>query len=183
MAITSGLWTLNALSVELGIRYRTLGKKLSDLKPDEEERQAGRVVRRWRLARVLKHLKAAGGNGIESDRPAGVSYRAAKEKYVALLKQLEYERVSAELIPAEEVVGAWQQLVAAFQAKCLALPSKLAPRLATMNDSRAVQAALTSAVREALEELSHYRLPRRARGNGRSTAEPGGPRRPRTAVH
>jgi hypothetical protein len=58
MAITSGLWTLNALSVELGVRYRTLGKKLSDLKPDEVEEQAGRQVRRWRLARVVKHLKA-----------------------------------------------------------------------------------------------------------------------------
>ncbi len=100
---------------------------------------------------------------------AGASYheaRALKERYAALLRKLEYERLSGELIPAEEIVGAWQQLVAAFRAKCLALPSKLAPRLVGINESRTIQNILNVAVREALQELSQFRLPRRTRGNG-----------------
>jgi hypothetical protein len=35
MAMTAGLWTLNALSVELGISSRVLGKRLSGLRLDE----------------------------------------------------------------------------------------------------------------------------------------------------
>jgi hypothetical protein len=73
MALTTQLWTLNALSVELGISSRVLGKRLSSLKPDDVEQQAGRQVKRWRLARVLKHLKAAGAKGeVDEQRIAGM---------------------------------------------------------------------------------------------------------------
>jgi hypothetical protein len=63
MALTTQLWTINALATELGISSRVLGRRLSDLRPDQVEQQEGRQVKRWRLARVLKHLKAASGNG------------------------------------------------------------------------------------------------------------------------
>jgi hypothetical protein len=53
------LWSISSLSVEFGIDRRTLGKKLSDLRPDGEGIEAGKTVRRWHLTRVLKHLKAA----------------------------------------------------------------------------------------------------------------------------
>ena len=59
MALTTQLWTINGLSVEFGISSRVLGRRLSDLPPDQVEHQAGRQVKRWRLARVLRHLKAA----------------------------------------------------------------------------------------------------------------------------
>jgi hypothetical protein len=67
MAMTTRLWTLNALSVELGISSRVLGKRLSNLAPDDVEQQASRQVKRWRLAHVLKHLKAAAGAKVEVD--------------------------------------------------------------------------------------------------------------------
>ena len=59
MALTTQLWTINALATDLGISSRVLGRRLSDLRPDEVEQQAGRQVKSWRLARVLKHLKVA----------------------------------------------------------------------------------------------------------------------------
>ncbi|MGH8588727.1 MAG: hypothetical protein ACREXX_05115 [Gammaproteobacteria bacterium] len=192
MALTTQLWTINALATELGISSRVLGKRLSDLKPDAEEQQAGRVVRRWRLARVLRHLETAGGGNGAAQKPAlprsqYEAARALREEYTARLRKLEYQRVSGELISAGEVLAAWQQLVAAFRSRMLYLPSKLAPQL-EMRESRYIQTILTAAVREALEELSQFRLPRRrARGNGsakRVIDRPGGPRRPRTApVH
>ena len=73
--------------------------------------------------------------------------------------ELEVAALERSLLPFDEVVQAWQQLVAAFRAKCLALPSKMAPRLA-MSETREIQAVLTAAVREALEELSRFDLPR-----------------------
>lgn len=66
------LWSISSLSIELGIDRRTLGKKLSNLRPDGEGIEAGKTVRRWCLARVLRHLKAAdrstaGSRGAEVD--------------------------------------------------------------------------------------------------------------------
>ena len=58
MAMNPQLWSLSGLSIELGTD-RTLAKRLSNLRPDGEGIEAGKTVRRWRLARVLRHLKAA----------------------------------------------------------------------------------------------------------------------------
>ena len=94
--------------------------------------------------------------------PATMSYQAArtlKEEYAALHRKLEYEQACGKLLPVDQVVQAWQQLVAAFRAKCLSLPSRLAPMLA-MSERGEIHKALTAAVREALEELSRFDLPR-----------------------
>jgi hypothetical protein len=122
----------------------------------------------------------------ETEDPAVTTYQIArtlKEKYAALSRKLEYEKACGRLLPADEVVQAWQQLVAAFRARCLALPTKLAPQLAVMNERREIQAALTAAVREALEELSRFDLPhdRPGRPRGEAPAGANGKSRPRRA--
>jgi len=166
MALTTQLWTINALATELGISSRVVGRRLSDLAPDQVEQQAGRQVKFWRLARVLKHLKAAdrttaGSSGEKADTQRARLTRARVRK-----AEIEIAALERSLLPFDEVVQAWQQLVAAFRAKCLALPSKMAPRLA-MSHTREIQAALTAAVREALEELSRFDLPRDRPGRPR----------------
>lgn len=139
----------------------------------------------------------------------GVEPSALHEERMRLLtaqaehKELEVAALHRSLLPFDEVVAAWQQVVAAFRAKCLALPSKLAPRLAVIHERRKVQDALTVEIREALEELSRLELAGEARGqerppsreptagaNGKSmgrskpAAEPRGQRRTRTVpVH
>jgi hypothetical protein len=40
LALTTQLWTINALATELGISHRVLGRRLSNLAPDEVEQQA-----------------------------------------------------------------------------------------------------------------------------------------------
>jgi phage terminase Nu1 subunit (DNA packaging protein) len=119
--------------------------------------------------------------------------------------ELEVAALHRSLLPFDEVVAAWEQLVAAFRARCLALPSKLAPRLAVIHERNKIQNALTAEIREALQELSRFDLAGRspARGaqgrpgrespagaNGKSvgrsklTIEPRGQRRARTVpVH
>ena len=75
-------------------------------------------------------------------------------------KELEVAALHRSLLPFDEVVTAWQQLVAAFRTKCLALPSKLAPQLAATNEIREIQGYIEGGVREALEELSRFTLAR-----------------------
>ena len=130
-------------------------------------------MKSWRLARVLKHLKAAdrtiaGPCGATADPERARLLRARARR-----AELEVAALQRDLLPSDEVVEAWQQLVAAFRARCLAIPSKLAPQLAVTNERGAVQAVLTAAVREALQELARFDLPRdrpAARGASRPPA-------------
>ncbi len=109
-----------------------------------------------------------------STEPSVTSYQVArtiKEKYAALHRKLDYERASGALIPVGEVIAAWQQLVAAFRAKCLALPSRLAPQLAAVNETREIEAHIAGGVREALEELSRFELADRTAESDKESGE------------
>jgi hypothetical protein len=72
MSMVRQLWSVSSLSIELGIDQRTLAKKLSNLRPDGEGIEAGKTVRRWYLARVLRHLKANGAKRGVDERMAGM---------------------------------------------------------------------------------------------------------------
>jgi phage terminase Nu1 subunit (DNA packaging protein) len=72
--------------------------------------------------------------------------------------ELEVDERKGALIPAERVIEAWEQLVSAFRARVLALPSKLVPRLASLNAVTQIQEVIAAGVREALEELARFEL-------------------------
>ena len=133
----------------------------------------------------VKYLQArADGRGVEGQDVH--TERARLTRARARRAELEADALERSLLPFDEVVQAWQQLVAAFRARCLALPSKMAPRLAMISETREIQNALTAAVREALEELSRFDLPRDRPGRQRSEPPAGsnGKSRPRRApVH
>jgi hypothetical protein len=122
----------------------------------------------------------------EAEDPEITTYQIArtlKEKYAALSRKLEYEKAYGKLLPIEEVTAGWQMLIMAFRSRVLAIPSKLAPRLVTMNERAAIQAALAGEIREALTELSEFSLPgdRPARPRGEPPAGNNGKSRPRRA--
>ena len=74
-------------------------------------------------------------------------------------EELKVAEMQAALLPRDGVLDAWQQLRAAFSARCLAIPPLLSGRLAVIQDRAEVQAILTAAVRQALEECSRFDLP------------------------
>jgi hypothetical protein len=96
---------------------------------------------------------------ITGDEPATYqAARAMKERYIALSRKLEYERACRRLLTVDEVVFAWQQIISAFRARTLAIPSRLAPQLVMIHDRKTVQAILTAEVRKTLQELSGFDL-------------------------
>ena len=105
----------------------------------------------------VKYLQArADGMGVE---PVDLhEQRTRLLKAQADKVEMEVLTLSGGLIPADQVVLAWQQLVAAFRARCLAMTSRLAPQLAGNNDIQAIKVSITDAVYEALEELSRFEL-------------------------
>lgn len=84
--------------------------------------------------------------------------RARLVKAQADKTEIEVAEMGRALIPAERVIAAWQQLVAEFRAKCLALPSRLAPQLAGNHAIQDIKESIAGGVREALEELSRFEL-------------------------
>ncbi len=105
----------------------------------------------------VKYLQErAEGRAVEPTDLHGERTRLLKAQ--ADKTELEVDERKGALIPAERVVEAWQRLVAAFRAKCLALPSKLAPQLAAVNEIPEIQHYIAGGVREALEELSRFEL-------------------------
>lgn len=56
MTMQPELWSINALSTELGIDRRTLSKKLATLPAAQSKKVGKRIEKRWMLADVVEHL-------------------------------------------------------------------------------------------------------------------------------
>jgi len=82
--------------------------------------------------------------------------RARKMEADAQMAELELLQAKGKLVPAEDVAGAWVDVLAAMKARLLALPSVCAPVCATETELATVQSILENQVREALDELSSY---------------------------
>jgi len=81
----------------------------------------------------------------EPDPQPGASYaqaRLAKIIYEAKLKHLEYEKRRQQLVEAEAVKNRWASILVELKERILAVPDKLAPEIAAINDERQVREAL-----------------------------------------
>jgi len=74
-------------------------------------------------------------------------------------QELAIQRERGELLPAPLITVTWQSLVGAARARLLAIPSKLAARLASENRVPVIQAELQREVYEALNELASTGMP------------------------
>jgi len=152
--VTPQLWTLNALSNELGIDRRTLAKRLADLLPDREQKSGRGVDKSWRLARVIVHLGPPGTSEDELDlgQERARLARAQTEK-----AELENAVRRGQLLEVSLVERTWQNLMVALRARMLSLPTKLAMELASLTDANSVRARLTDEVAELLDEAAAHR--------------------------
>ena len=89
----------------------------------------------------------------------GSSYDEARTRKVnaeAEIAELELAKIRGTLCMTNDVVAAWESVLHACKAKFLALPTKVAPILATETDVVAAKDHLENAIREALAELANY---------------------------
>lgn len=71
MAMTKKRWSINALSVELGLDRRTLARRLEDVEPAESKEVGDRTVKTFWLADVFLALSSPGSES-EMERLARV---------------------------------------------------------------------------------------------------------------
>ena len=89
----------------------------------------------------------------------GSTYDEARTRKVnaeAELAELELKKVHGELVIAEDVVSAWNDVLGALKAKLLSIPTKGAPIVSAETNTGACKAVLEDLINEALEELSNY---------------------------
>jgi hypothetical protein len=73
--------------------------------------------------------------------------------YKAKLRKLDFETRSGKLIPSDEVKVKWFTLARQIRDKLLAMPAKLAPQLAALNDVREVRELLDTEITVLLRAL------------------------------
>lgn len=143
------LWSVNALSVELGRDRRALARDLEGLKPDEETRKGKRTDRRWKLARVIAHLYASVEADIDFDNQRERLAAAQAEKV-----EMENAVRRGTLADVAAVQGVWADHILAARAKLLSLPSKLGPQLTNATDPAAIAGRIRAEIYVALNELA-----------------------------
>lgn len=81
-----------------------------------------------------------------------------KENYLAKLRQLEFDQKSGAVVDVAEVGREVASEYAAVRAALLAVPAKVAPRVALLKTAEEVRAALDDALSQALEGLTRDHL-------------------------
>ena len=145
------LWTLSGLAVELSRDRRALAKSLEGLAPDEEGTDtAGRVTRKYRMARVFDHLM---GGASELDMNAE---RARLAKAQADKTELENAVRSGLLLERGKVLQEVGAMLASFQSRVIAIPDAVG-QLFEPRTARTVVVEIRRKLYEALAELAEYR--------------------------
>lgn len=89
----------------------------------------------------------------------GSSYDEARTRKVnaeAEIAELELKKIHGELVVADDVVSAWNDVLAALKAKLMSIPAKGAPIVSAESNTGVCKSVLEDLIMEALEELSNY---------------------------
>lgn len=148
------LWTLSGLAVELARDRRALARALEGLRPDSEEADgAGRVTRRWRMARVFAHLSAGGLEPGELDLNAE---RARLAKAQADKTEMDIAVRGGELLERSRVLREVGDMLASFRSRVIAIPDAIG-QLFEPRTARTVVTEVRRKLYESLAELAEYR--------------------------
>lgn len=108
----------------------------------------------WLLRREVGKL-TVGEDGTVHDYEAE---RARLTHHQANKTELESDVLRGRLIPAKTVEAVQGKIIGAFRAKCLSLPTKIAPRLGYLTEVVEIENEIRTAIYDALSELSEFSL-------------------------
>lgn len=94
-----------------------------------------------------------------SNVAVGTPFDRARTRKIAAeaeIAELELAKVRGQLVVAEDVIKAWDDVLAALKGKLLSVPTKAAPVVSAEPEAGSCQKILEDLINEALEELSNY---------------------------
>tara|TARA_R110001606_G_scaffold183755_1_gene330552 strand:+ start:30 stop:572 length:543 start_codon:yes stop_codon:yes gene_type:complete len=148
MAMTKNLWSINALATEFGFDRRTVGLRLSNVKPAEVKGK----VKKYRLADATRALM-----GAVSSSEGVVSYEEARARKLAAeaeLAEIELRKERLEVLEIATIDQINSEIFGNFRAKLLALPAKASPDVFAAKDVQEAKNILTKYIKDTLQELS-----------------------------
>ncbi|MBW2053498.1 MAG: DUF1441 family protein [Deltaproteobacteria bacterium] len=141
--------SINQLMEISGMSYRTIKKRLEGLSPERKEGRAY-LYESTKVLPILFNWKPAKRDLVLNEERA----RLAKEQADA--QELKNAQLRGQLIPAADVAEAWSKIVVAVKQHVLALPSRLAQMLETVETRAGKQAIMEAEVKKALEALADH---------------------------
>lgn len=109
-------------------------------------------VIQWMIDREISKLSITGSEGHDYEQE-----RARLTHHQANKTALEERQLKGELIHVEKVEYVWGKFISAFRSKCLAVPSKIAPRVQLLSELAEIEQEIRTSIYDALEELSEFR--------------------------
>lgn len=105
----------------------------------------------------IRHLREqAAGRKSEHTEYDLIGERARLAKAQADKTELEVGTLQGKLLLAEDVLKEWQKLLAACKAKLMAIPTKCALQIVSLQEPTEIERFLKRMIYEALTELSRY---------------------------
>lgn len=126
--------------------YKTLKKKLVDVKPSKIENRGNF----YSLKDVLPYLyqnKEDGSLDLSEERARLAKAQAEKTEY-------ELQKMKRELLPSEEVETLWQKYISNIRSKILLLPNKVSRDLKGLEDEKEIEQIIENEVFNSLTGLS-----------------------------
>lgn len=136
--------TQNNMAIMLGRDRGTIKRIIADHSIE------GRKYGAWEYFKVADVVNAM----VEGDRLDLQQERAKLAKRQTEKAEIQIAQMRGDLIDATEVEARWTRLVANCRAKLLAIPTKIAPDILSMDNLAQVQDAVKTVLYEAMRELA-----------------------------
>jgi len=149
MSTAPKAYTISYLAQELGRDRVKLGKVLAGVEPDLKEGERSK----WLIKTVVDRLVDGKANAIKTDKDLAEQKLKDAKGEIALMDLKERQ---GKLVAIEEVQTGLRDVLSAVRSRILAIPTRLAKRLAGTQDAQKAKVILAKAVRSALEEISGY---------------------------
>jgi len=149
MATAPKAYTINHLAQETGVDRVKLGKVLAGVDPDATDGERDK----WLIKTVVKHLLYGVSDKTKTSLEAATAQTAENKAQLSSIALKEKQGLIVEIAEVQQVL---EPLFTAIKTRILALPTRLAARLAGLKEASAIKVVLDKSVRDALEEVSNF---------------------------
>lgn len=159
---------------EAGIHLGITDRAVRDLLDKFGMPRKGFDLDELRLAYLHDLRETAAGRSPEDADYDLTEERARLAYHQANLAEIDEQMKRGDVVPADAVQRAWDELVTRFRARILSIPTKTSHEFIPLTTMGPIQDTLKRYLWEALEELSKYE-PSNAAAPAEESGEPGGP--------
>ncbi len=149
MATAPKTYTISGLSVELGRDRVKLGKVLAGVEPDQKKGERDLYLMKTVVDKLVD------GEAIAAKTARDTADHKIKDVKSKLL-EMDLMEKQGKLVPIEEAKAVVMDVMSAVRSRFLAIPTRLAKRMAGVQDPRKAKGLMDRAVHNALEEISNF---------------------------